>query len=1240
MDLTVVQNPFDLYGSRTIFKAKEQTLGEIIDTYWNEEEGVELVISIDGHIVSYEKDRKVKNGDHVTLIARIAGGDSGKDVLRVVASLAVLVVATYVAGPAGTAFFSNLGLGATGAALATSATGALIGIGGSLLINAILPPAQAELPAGTPELSASNTYGWDLARNNLSEGLTLPVIYGIHTVTPHIISRHTETFDDSQRLNLLFALADGEIDEVADIKINGNDYLTYDNVHIDTRLGSNHQTVIPRFQDVISEKIVNQEITFPNFVQSTTDGNAVEGLGVGLTFPQGIFGLDLNTGEYIEHIIRITIEYSPAGLNQWNILGGIDKYPIIANEQKVIRKHFKHYGLSPNRYDIKVKFENSPERVYINPNFETSTRTFGIGGAWTETTVTETDSNGRIVSTITTTSPKGEVETEVHILSEGSGDNVKYVADMRFDYIQEVITDDFTYPNTALLAVSALATEQLGGSTPRITCKISRDTVQVHNGSDYVAKPATNPAWACYDMLHNKLYGGGIQKEQVIFGDFSMWADWCDAQSLTCNVYFDQITNLSDAIAAISTLGRGSIVQRGTNFGAIFDGTSTSVYLFSVGNIIADSFKESFIEKENRTNIVEVTFFDKNIDHERRSIEVRQDTVDSSNEIEKRSSVLLIGCTNQDMAARHAKYLLNSNKYLVRTISFNCEIDAMPCVPGDIISIQHDIPRWGLGGRIASSFINSVQLDRYVDVEASKNYSIIVKNGNDDSLEMVSLVNPGNGSFDTFTINGSWTTIPEQGWIYSIGESNLHKKDFRLISVERSTDLICTLTAVEYRAEVYDDTVSMPDYPNESFLPEITALSLDDLFRVGQDGVIIPILAVSWRGFAVIWQVYYKERSATEWIKFTDTNRPYVEITNLDIGKCYDLVVTTDDNPLNGITASHCMIIEPPEKVENLSVELLDNNVLLRWSKPESELPISHYEILKGASFENASYMGKADKTFTTFFERISGTYTYWVYAVDSSGKSGEASSVTIEVDVPLDYKQLSDFNATFDGNKVNLVKSVGRLIGPISTTETWESFFDDNNESTFQDFIDNGYTIYYQPDSTKSASYEEVIDLGALLSRVTVDLTIDIAEVFQGNISNLSLYPTLSVSSDNVNYIDYPGLYQVSSENIQYVKYKIDITTDDIVKADLRPKIKISTKRISEAGKNEVTDAVNGKVIFFTKSFADIESITVSPKGTSSLVAVYDFVDIPNPANFTIYLFDSIGNRATGPFSYAVEGI
>jgi hypothetical protein len=84
-----------------------------------------------------------------------------------------------------------------------------------------------------------------------------------------------------------------------------------------------------------------------------------------------------------------------------------------------------------------------------------------------------------------------------------------------------------------------------------------------------------------------------------------------------------------------------------------------------------------------------------------------------------------------------------------------------------------------------------------------------------------------------------------------------------------------------------------------------------------------------------------------------------------------------------------------------------------------------------------------------------------------------------------------------------------------------------------------------------------------------------------------------------------------------------------------------LAVKRITEKGRGTaVSTDSGGTEVFFTKSFINVDNIEVTAKGTTAIVPVYDFTDVPNPTSFKVLLFDLAGSRVSGEFSWSAGGI
>lgn len=320
--------------------------------------------------------------------------------------------------------------------------------------------------------------------------------------------------------------------------------------------------------------------------------------------------------------------------------------------------------------------------------------------------------------------------------------------------------------------------------------------------------------------------------------------------------------------------------------------------------------------------------------------------------------------------------------------------------------------------------------------------------------------------------------------------------------------------------------------------------------------------------------------------------------------------------------------------------EVIDNNVLLRWTESTATLSIRHYIVRRGATWAGATDIGTVAGRFTVIFETQGGTFNYWVAAVDLAGNVGTPAFVTTLVNQPPDYQLQFDQNSAFGGTRTNVAAFDGGQLATVSLTETWEQHFVSRGWNTPQDQINAGFPIYAQP-STTSGSYEEVIDYGTLLPSTKITATLTAAPVS----GTVTATPTISVSATSASgpWTDYPGLSLVFVTNFRWAKIRYDFAStggDDLITIT-GLNVRFDVKLKNDSGfVNAVSTDVGGTIVNFNIPFVDVHGITLSPKGTAARIAVYDFTDVPNPTSFRVLLFDTAGNRLSGEVGWAVKGV
>lgn len=321
--------------------------------------------------------------------------------------------------------------------------------------------------------------------------------------------------------------------------------------------------------------------------------------------------------------------------------------------------------------------------------------------------------------------------------------------------------------------------------------------------------------------------------------------------------------------------------------------------------------------------------------------------------------------------------------------------------------------------------------------------------------------------------------------------------------------------------------------------------------------------------------------------------------------------------------------------------QVIDNNILLRWSNGTATLPIVRTEIRKGPVFASAQVLQSIDGTFANYFESQGGTYYYWLVHVDSAGNYGTQVGVNIIVDDPPNFVLFADFNADLSaGTLTNAVYNDGKVIFGVDNTELYQEHFTDNSWNQPQNQIDAGFPIYIQPmEHLLLSQYQQEFDIGTVIGSCVVSVTPSMDFVagdpsYQVNIEVKELIGdpwTLYTNTDKI-YVT----------NVQYLRITIianDDSSDDILQMN---SLYVSTglKLQDDAGSGTAAAGdPTGTTVTFNKSFIDIVSITVTPLSTTARLAVYDFDDVPDPTAFSVYLFDSSGNRVSGDFSWTARG-
>lgn len=838
---------------------------------------------------------------------------------------------------------------------------------------------------------SSPTYGWDGTQTIQSVGVPIPVIYGEHAVGGNRINEFVWTNGDKNYLNTLLAICEGEIESISGLKINENEAANFDEVTVDYRYGTNDQATIPNFSDLHDINSVAASLTYNNSYTYTTVLTDVEAFEVRISFPMGLFQQSESDGAILSWSVSLLVEYKLSAASIWTTAGTID---VNDKSRSALRRVFRQVGLTAGKYDIRV------------------TRTSADGDFY-------------------------------------------HTGDTLLDYVDEIRMDDLAYPNMALVGIKTLATDQLSGTSPNYQVVVKGRKVNIPkiltalggaevdwedyywdpdanawklfsdgstlywDGVTYVNKWSANPIWCVRDLLTNTRYGLGnfIEEGDLDAASNLEMAKYCEERvddgdggyekRFRLDVVLDSSGRSLDTVSQLCSSFRGVIVYSGGKLRIKIDKPETATQLFGMGNIIKDSYQESFKSLKEVANLIELTYMDKSKGWFDDMITVLDPlNLPSATNPPRKKSVRIFS-TKPSYVIREGNYLLRSSRAINRSLVFKVGIDAIACQAFDVISFSHDVPQVGFSGRILTgSTVSSINIDRTVTIEAGKTYRIRTRSAS-DVIEERDVTNvPGDTAI--ITVSSPFSNAPAEFDVYAFGEDSVEKKDYRIIGFAKQPDYTVQITAVEYEPTLYtDDAVVIPSFNYSSLsgeAPPVTDLSLTEAMVKLKDGTIENVIDVWFRkpSFAGVYvgsygkaRIYVSDDDGDSWLFRGESVGTHFQV----IGNIVDLhnyivrvvsvTSTGREGSLTSAPSSSISIVgksAPPSDVTSFIVTQDRDRLTMGWSLV-SDVDVLGYEIRLGADWLSGSVVAFVQgNTYITTDILVGASQSYWIKAVDTSG--------------------------------------------------------------------------------------------------------------------------------------------------------------------------------------------------------------------------------------------------------------
>lgn len=391
------------------------------------------------------------------------------------------------------------------------------------------------------------------------------------------------------------------------------------------------------------------------------------------------------------------------------------------------------------------------------------------------------------------------------------------------DSYTEIVDAKLRYPNSALVAVMGDASQftnipqrayDLFGRIIQVPSNYDVVTRAYTGVWDGTFKPAwtDNPAWIFYDLVTHPRYGLGHLVTASMIDKWELYriGQYCDAlvddgqggqePRFTCNVFLQSqadayklLNDLSSAFRGISYWANGAIV-------ASADMPADPVYTYTDANVINGQFSYAASGRKTRYTTALVSWNDPR-NFYRTKVEYVEDADGIARYGIQQIEVTAVGCTSQGQAQRVGRWMLLTSRLETDTVTFSVGLDGTLVAPGQVIRIA-DSARAGKrqGGRLSAATTTTVTLDKLPTVAAGDTITV----GMPDGVSQTRTVSAVDGL--TLTVSAAFDGVPVAQATWAVESVALAAQTFRVLAItedKSDTDLSFTITALQHNASKF-----------------------------------------------------------------------------------------------------------------------------------------------------------------------------------------------------------------------------------------------------------------------------------------------------------------------------------------------------------------------------------------------------------------------------------------------------
>jgi hypothetical protein len=937
------------------------------------------------------------------------GGEGGKDPLRMVAMIVVVAVAAWAGGAvAGMAAFAK---GATVGGMTGATWGAMaaagVGMAGSLLVNALIPPPTPK--SYDSGLSMDRGHAITGTRNQLLPYGTIPRPFGRHRMFPPLAALpYTETIGGDQYYRMLFVPGYGPL-EISEMRIGETLLSEYEGVETEIVSGAAGDAPLTIFSNDIFEEAVGVPFAQEDgdWVKLLSGGEI--GLMIGMQNAVATAWTSRTTQADAE---AISIEISsPAGL-----------------------VYLRRKGRKGTvKIDIEVEVSPAGEGVWTKPVFDTVAGDGSSAGAGEVRIQGDEGATKRVGVSFSVAAGQYDVRLRRAWSSAGldSDDDwsVDYlIDDVYWSALRSVRNSDpVQMEGLCKIALRIKATDQLNGVLDRFNCVVQA-LLPAWDGAQWTAAAATSsPAWAFAEVLTGSANHRSLAQSRLDGDALKDWADWCAENGIEYNAVLDGRSTVWQLLRDIASVGFAAPSMADGLYTVVRDlAQPTLAQHFTPRNSWGFSGSKIFAD---RPHGLKVRYLNPAKGFQQDEVIAYDDGFDSGS-AERFESLELYGVTGAEQAWKTGRYHLAVSRLRPETYELWADVESLVVTRGDLVRVSHDVPLWGVGwGRIKTVDLDGadavgVALDEAVVMEADKTYGLRVRCADGTSVLASVVAAPGETTELVFA--GPVSGIAA-GDLAMFGEEGTETVELLVKSIEPGPDLTARLVLVDAApgvhqawtgvAPAFDSQITLPAERSQipPPTPRIDAVVSNESVLVrtvtGLQSRIVISYSFSGGGTVLAdrMQVQFRPSGQSQaWSSLSEvpaSRAGSVAVPDVVDGASYDLrlrSISSHGVASPWVETAHTVIGKGsvPADVTGLSLQLAGGRALLTWSShPDLDVQVGgailirHTRKTSGAAWADGMDIGGQIPGTATSANLPAIAGTYLVRAVDSGGRLSAATA-------------------------------------------------------------------------------------------------------------------------------------------------------------------------------------------------------------------------------------------------------